>query len=86
MSDEDEMEVELTAPAPHQNNNVAETANMAQAVNMDTVYSDRANNIRVYTSMPGNNSFGPRYISAPYVTSCGACSNGASGHINHALT
>ncbi|KAL5263520.1 hypothetical protein ACHWQZ_G008773 [Mnemiopsis leidyi] len=38
---------------------------------------------RVYTSMPGNNAHGPRYISAPYVANCSACSNGASGHINH---
>ena len=38
---------------------------------------------RVFTSMPGNNSHGPRYISAPYVANCNACSNGASGHSNH---
>lgn len=53
--------------------------NTEQAMEVETL----PQKTRVFTSMPGNNSHGPRYISAPYVTNCSACINGASGHINH---
>lgn len=70
------------------NNNPTQTHIDNNDTEMDTGSSD-ATSVgyrRVYTSMPGNSAFGPRYISAPYVSNCGACSNGASGHSNHTLT